>query len=148
MKHYCLSLACAAWVAVAAGESLAQDDTRTISVTGEGKVSAPPDMATIYTGVVTQSAEAAAALEANNKAVEKIMEVLKEHDVGCSNLAIQRQPGIQARAAQSTAARNRRLPRDQPVAGSSAQPPGLGTSARRARQCRQQPNFGNQFQHR
>ncbi len=86
MKHYCLSLACAAWVAVTAGESLAQDDTRTISVTGEGKVSAPPDMATIYTGVVTQSAEAAAALEANNKAVEKIMEVLKEHDVASKDV--------------------------------------------------------------
>lgn len=67
--------------ALAAPALAADDDTRTISVTGTGKVSAPPDMATIQTGVVTQADAAGAALKSNNEAMRKIMDVLKEHGI-------------------------------------------------------------------
>ena len=40
-----------------------------ISVTGEGEAAAPPDMATIRTGVVTQAATAKEALNQNNAAM-------------------------------------------------------------------------------
>lgn len=51
---------------------------RLIRVTGEGKASAAPDMATIHTGVVTQAATAAEALAANNVKMEQIMATLKD----------------------------------------------------------------------
>jgi uncharacterized protein YggE len=57
------------------------DDMRTISVTGTGKVSAPPDMAAIQTGVVTEAETARAALSANNEAMRKILDVLKQHGI-------------------------------------------------------------------
>lgn len=57
------------------------DDMRTISVTGTGKVAAPPDMATIQTGVVTQADTARAALAANNEAMRKILDVLQQHGI-------------------------------------------------------------------
>ena len=58
---------------------LAEDALRTISVSGQGKAMAPPDMATIQTGVVTQSSAASTALAANNQAMQNIMNVLTEH---------------------------------------------------------------------
>lgn len=54
---------------------------RTIIVTGEGEVAAPPDMAAVQTGVVTQADTASQALEENNAAMEKIMEVLNKHEI-------------------------------------------------------------------
>ena len=59
----------------------AAEDLRTISTTGQGEVSAPPDMATIETGIVSQAASAKDALKANNAAMEKVLQVLKEHHV-------------------------------------------------------------------
>jgi uncharacterized protein YggE len=64
----------------------ADKDRRTISVTGEGKVSAPPDMATINTGVLTQAATAKDALRANSKAMGEIMAVLKEHKIAAKDV--------------------------------------------------------------
>ncbi|MEM8952691.1 MAG: SIMPL domain-containing protein [Verrucomicrobiota bacterium] len=55
--------------------------TRTISVSGEGKVTATPDMATISTGVTTNDLTAQAALAANSAAMEKLMEKLTEAGV-------------------------------------------------------------------
>ncbi|MGH7128698.1 MAG: SIMPL domain-containing protein, partial [Planctomycetaceae bacterium] len=52
-----------------------------ISVTGEGRAAAPPDMATINTGVVTQAETAQEALTQNNEAMQKLLDVLKQHDV-------------------------------------------------------------------
>ena len=49
---------------------------RTISVSGQGKAAAPPDMATIQTGVVTGSKMAKDALAANNRAMGQVMKVL------------------------------------------------------------------------
>ncbi|UCF85392.1 MAG: SIMPL domain-containing protein [Desulfobacteraceae bacterium] len=59
-----------------------QDDfRRIISVTGEGKANAPPDMAVIQTGVVTRGATAVEALSANNEAMENILGVLKKYKI-------------------------------------------------------------------
>ena len=75
---------------LAAGMSTAaiaeESATRSISVSGEGKATAPPDMATINTGVVTQAEKAADALEANNQAMERIMAVLKEFRIAAKDI--------------------------------------------------------------
>lgn len=54
---------------------------RSITVTGQGESSVAPDMATIQTGVVTQSKTAVEAMAENNVAVEKIMADLKSMNV-------------------------------------------------------------------
>jgi uncharacterized protein YggE len=62
--------------------ALASDESqRTITVNGEGKASAPPGMATIQTGVVTQGVTAIEALSANNKIMRQVMDVLSEHKI-------------------------------------------------------------------
>ena len=65
--------------AISAGE-------RTISVTGQGSATAPPDMATIVTGVVTRAETAKDALEANNRAMERVMELLKTRQVASKDM--------------------------------------------------------------
>ena len=55
--------------------------TQTISVTGQGKAAAPPDMAVIQTGVITQRTTATEALSANNEAMGNILSVLEKHEV-------------------------------------------------------------------
>jgi len=69
------------------------DFNRTISVAGEGNAAAPPDMATILTGIITEKNTAIEALEANNEMMAKIMDVLKSHriapeDVQTSNINV------------------------------------------------------------
>lgn len=49
-----------------------------ITVTGEGAVDLPPDMATIRTGVVTQARTAAEALDANSAAMAEVLTLLRE----------------------------------------------------------------------
>ncbi len=65
------------------GDELAdlQSVVRQIAVTGEGSVSAKPDMATINTGVVTEAKTAAEALAENNAAMQRLLEVLTSHGV-------------------------------------------------------------------
>ena len=70
----------------AAGPALADEPSRTIGVTGEGKATAPPDMATIQTGVVTQAPTASRALAANTEAMERIMAVLKRQNVASKDI--------------------------------------------------------------
>jgi uncharacterized protein YggE len=53
----------------------------TISVTGEGLVTAVPDMVTVTVGVVSQAQHAAAALAANNSAMKRLNDVLDDFDV-------------------------------------------------------------------
>lgn len=66
---------------------LADDEpTRTISVTGTGEVSAPPDMATISTGVTTQAKTAEEALQQNNQAMEKVLQTLKDKGVSAKDV--------------------------------------------------------------
>lgn len=47
-----------------------------LEVVGEGKVTAQPDMARVHVGVVTEAVSALEALDANNRAMEKLLEVL------------------------------------------------------------------------
>ncbi|MEQ8380346.1 SIMPL domain-containing protein [Parvibaculum sp.] len=63
------------------GIALAQDKDeapRTITITGEGEVSAAPDIAYVETGVVTEGKTAAEALAANTAAMEQVFEGLEE----------------------------------------------------------------------
>jgi uncharacterized protein YggE len=53
----------------------------TISVTGEGLVTAVPDMVTVTVGVVSQAKDAAGALAANNAAMGNLGDVLDDFDV-------------------------------------------------------------------
>jgi uncharacterized protein YggE len=59
---------------------------RTISVSGQGTATAPPDMATIRTGIVTQADTAAAALESNTRAMQQIISVLKEQQIAAKDI--------------------------------------------------------------
>lgn len=54
---------------------------RTISVSGSGTASAPPDMATVQTGVTTKSSSAKEALAANNREMEQVMQVLRGKNI-------------------------------------------------------------------
>ncbi len=81
--HWCLfaALALFATPVVAAEQS-----SRTISVSGQGTASAPPDMATIQTGVVTQAEKASDALDANNAAMERLMAALKAAKIAAKDI--------------------------------------------------------------
>lgn len=66
---------------------------RTISLTGHGEVRTTPDIASLSMGVFTNAASATAALEANNKAMRKVLEALKAvgiapKDIQTSNLMV------------------------------------------------------------
>ena len=54
---------------------------RTISVTGQGSTAAPPDMATINTGVTTSAPTAKQALDGNNRAMQQVMKVVKSRNI-------------------------------------------------------------------
>lgn len=73
-------------VAIVAMPTRADEPMRTISVTGEGKANAPPDMATIATGVVTQAETAQLALKENKEAMASVIEVLEEHHVAAKDV--------------------------------------------------------------
>lgn len=60
---------------------ISQPLPRTITVTGQGVVSAPPDTATINTGVVTTAPTAQQALNANNQAVRALLRLLAMQNI-------------------------------------------------------------------
>lgn len=79
--------------AILAAPAAAQERPRTIVVTGQGEVSAAPDMADIRAGVVTQDATADAALDADSAAMTKVMAALKRAgivaaDIQTSNFSV------------------------------------------------------------
>ena len=59
----------------------AEVDVRTVSVSGTGKATATPDMATIRSGVATNAATAKEALAANNSAMAKILKLFKSKGI-------------------------------------------------------------------
>jgi uncharacterized protein YggE len=59
---------------------------RAITVNGQGKVSFPPDIATIQTGVVTHRAAAADALSANSEVMNDITDLLKTFDIASKDI--------------------------------------------------------------
>ena len=68
-------------------------DDALISLTGTGEVSAKPDMAFVTSGVTTQGATAKEALDANTKAMNELMAVLKtagieDKDIQTSNFSV------------------------------------------------------------
>lgn len=81
MRANKLICAAVAGLALVTGFARAEDLLRTIRVTGEGIAAAPPDMATVQSGVVTQAVTAKEALAANNKAMANILAILKQHDI-------------------------------------------------------------------
>jgi uncharacterized protein YggE len=69
---------------------------RTISVSGEGEVSAKPDQARLSAGVLTQAPAAAAALTANTTAMNRVFAALKaagipDNKIQTSNFSVQPQ---------------------------------------------------------
>ncbi len=79
----------------AAPEAVAQSDApvRTITVSGEGRASAPPDMAVISIGVRSQGETAAAALRQNSAAMKATIDKLKklgvaDKDIQTSGLSV------------------------------------------------------------
>lgn len=57
------------------------DPLRTLSVSGRGLVSAPPDMAVIQAGVQTRAESASEALRANSAAMAEVLDALRAHDI-------------------------------------------------------------------
>jgi uncharacterized protein len=96
MRHI-LPLATFLAVTTAGPPALAQADfPSAISVTGEGTVSVPPDLAQIDAGVATDAKTAREAAEANNAAMGKVLIALKgagieEKDYQTSRLSLQPQ---------------------------------------------------------
>lgn len=66
-------LALAGAGAGAAGAQETGDDTRRITVVGDGSVDTPPDMATISLGVVTEARGAREAIDENSRAMEAVL---------------------------------------------------------------------------
>jgi uncharacterized protein YggE len=60
---------------------LAQPTLHTITMSGEGEVTAPPDMATLTAGVTSEAATAAAALSANSAKMQAVFAALKKAGV-------------------------------------------------------------------
>src|SRR5918995_52030 len=58
----------------------------TISVNGNGKISAVPDLAVINVGVATQAPTAQQALAANNEAMTTLQALLKERGVAAKDV--------------------------------------------------------------
>lgn len=102
MKNH-LTLAVLA-VALVATPALAQvTPPPTISVSGEGTVSAPPDLAFIDGGVTTEAKTAREASDANNAAMTKVLQALKgagidAKDTQTSRLSLQPQYAQQTRS--------------------------------------------------
>lgn len=59
---------------------------RVIRVTGVGKASAPPDMANVQAGVVSQAPTAAEALAANSKAMKEVFAAIKGNGVAAKDM--------------------------------------------------------------
>jgi uncharacterized protein len=82
MSSITLTAALAAFIG--AGETSAEDkkpEPRSLSITGTGKISARPDIAEILVGVLTQAPTAISALDANNEAVNRLSQILKDRGI-------------------------------------------------------------------
>lgn len=86
-------LIAAALAVMMSGAAMADDMIRRISVTGEGRVEATPDMATLSLGVTHEAQEAAAAMSQTSDAVARILERLtgmglEQRDVQTQSLTL------------------------------------------------------------
>src|SRR5512137_489184 len=91
-RRLLLAAALGATAATAVGTASAQDAPSAalapglITVTGEGEVTAAPDMADVNIGVVTDGATAAAALQANSTALATVIDGLKKDGIESRDL--------------------------------------------------------------
>lgn len=81
---------CALMIGLAATVASAADAMREIVVTGEGSVSASPDMATITIGVTEQAAEARDAMQLASQSVTGILARLEELGIDKADLQTRR----------------------------------------------------------
>lgn len=72
---------CALYLLMIVGTAHGQRFQRTVNVAGRGVASAPPDLATIFTGVVTMAKTAKKALADNNNHFGQVLQVLKEKGI-------------------------------------------------------------------
>jgi uncharacterized protein YggE len=97
MKHWVrLAAGALAWGLVVVPTKAQTTPPAAISVTGEGHVSAPPDLAEIEAGVTSEAKTAREASDANNAAMGKVLLALKgagidEKDFQTSRLSLQPQ---------------------------------------------------------
>jgi len=92
MRHLATLLLAIALAIPLAGVAFAADSAR-ITVTGEGRVDASPDMATITLGVTSEGTTAAAAMAANSAALAQVLANLKaagiaDRDLQTTGLAL------------------------------------------------------------
>lgn len=64
-----------------AGAPVAKEPERVIRVSGDGVATAPPDVASIRTGVVSRAELATQAIANNNAAMKEVLAALKKHSV-------------------------------------------------------------------
>lgn len=69
-----------------AAQGQGEPQSRTISVSGSGQVSAPPDVAVVTLGVQTEAEEASAALSQNNERMQRLVEALKDAGVAAEDI--------------------------------------------------------------
>lgn len=81
MLHAWITLPLVVAFAGQPAEAMADAGARTIRVSGEGVAAAPPDEATVHTGVTTEAKTAGEALAANNEAMEKVRATLQEFGI-------------------------------------------------------------------
>lgn len=81
-----LALAAAPFCLTLAAVPALADVQRTITVSGTGKATAPPDMATIRSGVTTTAKTAKEALAANNVAMEAVIKVLTSRNINAKDI--------------------------------------------------------------
>ncbi len=62
-------------------EAAARDRQRSVTVQGEATLSAKPDLALVSFGAVSQAAEAASAIEANNRAMRKVLSAIEKFGI-------------------------------------------------------------------
>jgi uncharacterized protein YggE len=72
--------------AIGRGDDRVSTEARTISVSGQGKVSASPDVADIQVGVVSSGKTAREAMSANNEAMDALLKKVKELGVAAKDV--------------------------------------------------------------
>ncbi len=80
----------AAMAVTLAGTARAEPVPRQITVTGEGRVEAAPDMATIILGVTNEAPEAKAAMDATSEAVAQVLDRLSALGLAPRDIQTQR----------------------------------------------------------
>jgi uncharacterized protein YggE len=100
-------LAASLSTAAAGLPALADDEPRTLTLTGRAEVKAAPDMAVISAGTVSEAETARAALSANNEAMASVLKTIRdagvaEKDIQTSNFSVQPKYTYPPRASDGT----------------------------------------------